>query len=227
MRIVTTYPPKDWDIYVKRNIESWVDNLDAEIIVYAEDDRGRIPGTETRALGEVSGVKEFLRTIRAFPPAHGQFGNKYDYNFDAWKFCRKVFAQFDAAQGYDGLLVWLDADVECLQPITEERLASMVNTVGLYQRKDYHSECGIVLFNLPAAQGLMMAYRNLYTSGYIFRYPMGWHDCWALDLAIERLDVKADNLSPQLSEGLEVVSASVLGPYFRHDKGQRKYARTG
>lgn len=224
MRVVTTYPPGDWDKYVARNIASWVKYVDAEIVVYTEEER-EIDGCTVIPLGRCPGLNEILYGMERFPPAHGMFGEKYDYNYDAFKFCRKVFAQYEAAVGHSGVLLWLDADVEALQPVSEGVISALLGDydIGLYQREGYHSECGIVAWNCPQAMKFFNLYRNLYTTGQIFRFSRGWHDCWATDLTIEHANILATNFSPILSEGLAVVESSVLGPYFRHDKGNRKY----
>lgn len=232
MRIVTTYNPAHWSLYVERNIESWARHIPAEIVVYQEDDRP-IDNLKVvrRKLLDVPGLARFQHGIRDFKPAHGKFGAAYDYNFDAWKFSRKVYAQWDAAQEDTDILVWLDSDVFVTDDIPNDLWRVLLDgqAIATYQRPWYHSETGIVLWNQrhSANVAFWRAYRGIYDDGMIFRFSTGWHDCWALDACVENLKTPVSNLTTVdqgHGDGLEVVSTSILGDYLRHDKGNRKYA---
>lgn len=232
-RIVTTFNPDHWDTYVQNNLASMVKHIPAEMVVYRETEaqfhHARIVW---RDLFKVPGFVRFMGQIEGLPAARGMFGGRYSYNHDIWKFCRKVFAQCDAAGEDADLLIWLDADVEVLQDVNPDTLREMLgdNAMGVYQRPEYHSECGIVLWNLkhPALKNFWPAYLGLYTQHQIFRCPMGWHDCWALDATVASMGVPVANLSPAIRTGgndaLDVIPKSALAPYFRHDKGAKKHA---
>lgn len=228
MRIVTTYNPAHWGLYVERNLESWARHINAEIVVYQEEGR-HIDNLKVvrRNLIDIPGLARFQNMIKDFKPAKGKFGNAYDYNFDAWKFSRKVYAQWDAAQEDTDILIWLDSDVFVERDIPDVLWRELLEgqTMATYQRPWYHSETGIVLWDQrrPEVKPFWAAYRGIYDDGMIFRFSTGWHDCWALDACVENLKTPIANLT-LVDEGLEVVTESVLGEYLRHDKGNRKFA---
>ncbi len=225
MRIVTTFNPAHWDLYVRRNLVSMT-TLEAELVCYHEGAEPELEGVEWRELDLVPGVLEFQGICSGFPPAQGRFGAQYSYNHDAAKFSKKVYAQCDAAEEAADYLVWLDADVEVLKPFTVDQVAGLLNGKALacYQRERYHSECGVVLWDMRhlATLDFFDAYRSLYDTGKVFTLPGGWHDCWALDAVVQALQVPVENLT--VNGGLEVVSQSALGEFVRHDKGMRKHA---
>jgi hypothetical protein len=233
MRVVTTYDPKTWDLFARDNIKSFVEHIDAEVVVYHEIER-TIEGTDERNLFQVPGLQKFLEMIQHFLPARGRFIERgkpsYNYNYDAWKFCRKVFAIADAAEDMD-YLIWLDADVEVFKPITKELIKTLIgdDAIALFQREQMHPECGVIIFNMrhPLVKQGIDRWVALYREGHVFKIPMGWHDCWTLQAMIDGMELDVSNLSPQLTDSIDVINNSMLSAYLRHDKGNRKYARAG
>jgi len=237
LRVVSTYDPANWGAFVQRNIRSWLEHLDAEFVIYHEGaepplQRDRIVW---RQWEDIPGAQDFMRECEGFPPARGIFGKSYDYNFDAWKFSRKVFAQCDAADEGGELLLWLDSDVEMVRSLSTEKISELLTGLPMatYQRPGYHSETGVVIWDMRQreAQEFFRGYRALYENRRIFCLPSGWHDCWALDYVAEKTGMPVANLtrggrdfqSPHY-QSLHVVPDSELGAYLRHDKGMRKHA---
>ena len=231
LRIVSTYNPADWDTYVKRNIESWRKHLDAEIVVYHEDDAPEMVGIEWRQWEDIPGAVEFIGQALEFPPACGRFGARYDYNYDAAKFSRKVFAQLDAAEESGDYLIWLDADVEVHRDIDEPLIQELLGGLAMarYERPGYHTETGVVIYDLRQCWAFFEAWQTLYENRRVYCLPKGWHDCWTLDFVVSQLGMATSNLTRggrdySTGQALDVVPDSVLGAYLRHDKGMRKYA---
>lgn len=228
IRIVTTFNPAHWSQYVRRNLESMLDYLPYEVVAYYETPEPppmEHPRLVWRDLWKIPGVTEFVAEADNFQPARGKF-EKYDYNFDAHKFARKVYAQCDAAEEPGGVLIWLDSDVEVLAPLSEGDIENLLNGMAMarFARNNYHTETGIVFFDKrnPMIGVFFRHYRYLYDSRRIYTLKGGWHDCWALDAVVDVLRMSTTNLSRH-PERMEVVSSSELGGVFRHDKGQRKY----
>tara|TARA_R110000772_G_scaffold4094_8_gene14484 strand:+ start:5393 stop:6100 length:708 start_codon:yes stop_codon:yes gene_type:complete len=230
-RVVTTFNPNSWDRFFKKNLLSWLKHLSCEIVVYYEGDQPPLdhPRIIWREFDEIPGAQEFIDEAAKFAPARGVFRTGYDYNYDVHKFCRKVFAQYDAAQEPCDTLVWLDSDVEATRDFAgfTEYLNGM--PIALYERPGFHCESGIVIFDMAQCKALFDNYMGLYLTRKVYTLFRGWHDCWALDAVIAHLGLPTTNLSPQgrtftNTANLEVVSASVLGPYFFHDKGPIKHA---
>ncbi len=233
LRIVTTYNPAHWGVYVQRNLRSWLEHIDAEIVVYHEGPRSPLERERIgwRQWEEIPGAQDFIDECAAFPAARGRFGGAYDYNYDAHKFSRKVWAWLDAAEEPGDYLMWLDSDVEALAPfgvpLIQELMMGMA--MATYQRPGYHSETGVVIWDLDRCETLFRGLGALYRNRRVFCLDKGWHDCWALDFAIAQIGLTVANLTRDRREygphtDLEVVSKSDFGRYIRHDKGARKHA---
>lgn len=229
-RIVTTFNPRHWGLYVERNLQSMLDFLPHEIVAYYESDRPELEHRRLvwRCLDDVPGCLDFVQEASIFRAARGLF-ERYDYNFDAYKFCRKVYAQCDAAsEGGADVLIWLDSDVEVLAPLSDGQIETLLNgqSMATYQRHNFHTECGIVFWDMrrPECAEFFKHYRHLYDSRRIYTVPGGWHDCWALDAVVRALGIEPTQLSRH-PDRLEVVSSSELGRVFRHDKGALKTIR--
>lgn len=235
IRIVSTFNPEHWDRYVKHNILSWLDNVgNVEIIIYHEKEKPadykELSGVVWRQLEAIPGAADFIEEARRFPPACGRIGDIYNYNYDAHKFCRKVFAQNDAAAETGDLLIWLDSDVEIFKPVPQYAWDNAIGVlpIAAYLRPGFHTESGIVIWNLRKEESFrfFVHYINLYMSRMIYTVPKGWHDCWAMDHVIAQHHIPVTDLcnrpwTPSLP--LDVVGGSDLGQYMRHDKGRRKH----
>ena len=230
VRIVTSHNPDHWSTYARRNLQSMVDFLPHEIVSYHEEVQ-EPEGVDShrlvwRHLWNVPGVRQFVQEAVGFPPAKGKFNGRYDYNFDVHKFCRKVYAQCDAALEGCDVLIWLDSDVEVLAPLSDGQIENAMNgqPMAIYQRNNMHSECGIVMWDMrhPVCSEFFRHYRHLYDSRRIYTIQGGWHDCWALDAVVRALKIVPTNLSRH-PERIEVVSSSDLAFAFRHDKGMTKH----
>jgi hypothetical protein len=230
VRVVSTFNPECWDKFAKRNVLSWLEHTTWELVVYHE---GEQPGLQHprliwRQFEDIPGATDFIREARGFPPACGKFANGYDYNFDAAKFSAKVYAQCDAAVEAGEYLLWLDSDVEvtqtCLSAVIDKAMHG--TAVGRYERPGYHSETGIVCWDLrrDVCDRFFTAYRRLYDTRRIYTLPRGWHDCWALDAIVDSLHMPCVNWTRAQPNQLAVVPGSELGTYMRHDKGMRKHA---
>jgi len=240
---VTSVSTEGYWQYGKEGIQSLLAHWPGKVIVYYEHDEPglRNGNLEWRDLFAQQGVPSFLKTIGAFPLFQGWVpGEPYNYNFDAYKFSRKVFAVTDPARKDDGLVFWVDADVRLKRDVPPEFLASLLD--GYYTcylgREGYHSECGFVGFNARNEWhgDFMRAFRNAYTTGMFARLP-GYHDCWVYDWVRRGTKVPAHNLSPTVKvehvdpvtvkplvgEKLDCVENSPLDEYMVHLKGGRKF----
>lgn len=229
-RIVSTFNPKDWDAFVRRNVESWLELTPFEVVLYHEGEQPEMEHERLiwRQWEHIPEALEFVEEAAGFRAARGMF-KTYDYNYDAWKFSRKVFAQADAADEEADLLIWFDADVEVSRPILTQTLENLLGGMPLarYERPGYHSETGIVIWDMRDGRcsELFRHYVGLYKSRQIYKLPQGWHDCWALDCIVRAMALPTANLTKGTGTGpssLHVVPNSELGQYLRHDKGNRK-----
>ena len=237
LRVVSTYDPRNWEPFVERNLQTWLEHIDGELVIYHEDEQPDLKGPIWRQWEDIPGALDFRTQANQFPPAHGMFGQGdgkgYDYNYDAAKFSAKVYAQCDAAEERGDTLLWLDSDVEVKQGFGEDMIRDKLwsQPIGRFERPGFYTETGVVMWDLRQKNDFFHGYRTLYDNRRIYCLQGGWHDCWALDFVIEQLGLATTNLtkggqdfkSPH-SGGKDVIGASELGVYFRHDKGPRKYA---
>jgi hypothetical protein len=219
---VTTFSPEGYLKYGSRCLEGLKKHFPGRVVSYCEEKIG-----DSRLFFSIPGTKEYIEKISKVTGADGKsHGAEYSYQFDASKFCRKVFVQnhvFDE----DELVFWFDADCVIQKDIPEHILRTMLERVALaYMGRDgigAYTETGFLGFNTkhPQFQKFRDAYLDYFLSGRIFAQTLGWHDCIAFDHA--RKGVSARNLSPNSTMGA-VIQKTVLGEYVRHLKGPRKFA---
>lgn len=223
---VTTFGPSGWESYAKRGLESMTRFWPGRVIAYYEEE---IPadapdGVEWRPLYETEGLLPVLRWANSNPVLKGQVPKGYSYNFDLFKFCRKVFAQVDAGLQEKCLLYWLDADTRLLAESEVATWAEPLDSVATayYGRKNFHIESGLVAWDTAhaATPAFLRYYRDLFTNGNILQLK-GWHDCWAYMAALHATKTPARDLNQSGSH------APIGDTWFRgliaHDKGKRKF----
>lgn len=184
---VTTTNAKGWNETGRRMAGSFIAKWPSEakpLTVYAEDFDLHLPDIEVRRLPAWLG--EFKAKHGSTPAAVGQRNGGYDYRWDAVKFAHKVAALTDFAEPLaDGVLIWLDADTFTHADLTTDWLESLFPEpayLAWLDRINAHPECGFVMYRCshPYHQSFMQAYRNLYTSGELFKLPQT-NDCTALE----------------------------------------------
>lgn len=202
-----------------------IDNWPGKIILYLEAPIDfEHEKLEKRNFFQIPGVTQFLTNIKQVPQAMGIMENGvYNYNFDLWKFCRKMFCQFDAFKE-GGKVFWLDADLELKKPIPEEFLEALFQGSPLTYlgREGFYTETGFVGFDTTHDDftDFEERYINILKTGGVFKLK-GWHDCYCFDYAKQDL---GRNLTPHWKKGddLNVIKNSPLKDYFFHHKGNRK-----
>lgn len=155
------------------------------IVVYAEDfEIDDLPAVEVRHLP--AWLAEFKARHANVPAYNGRRNGVYDYRFDAVKFSHKVAALTDFGLEIEpnDILIWLDADTFTHASVTNEWLASLFpgsSYIAWLDRANSHPECGFVMFRCshPYHSNFMTAFRNLYTSGDLFKLRET-HDSFAL-----------------------------------------------
>lgn len=232
MIAVTSFSQTGYEKYGKRMLESAIKHWPTEIIVYHE---GKEPDLKHekisyRNLFDITGIVPFLQHIQNVPKAHGKWEGGYDYNFDCWKFCRKVFAQLAVLKGDDhDKVFWLDADLEFKKDVPEYFLNGLLPSavaVAYLGRTGWYTETGFVGFNKQSHRfdDFIRCYEECYRKGIIFTLRR-WHDCEAFDWARAKSEVTGHNLSMFYINGktdIDVLSQSVLAEYMTHHKGPSK-----
>src|SRR3990167_2898851 len=108
---VTTFGPTGWDAYAAEGIASFCTYWPGSVVAYYEDNPPNYQhaNLEWRPLWECEGLLSVLKWAKQSPALQGiKPDRKYCYNYNLYKFCRKVFAQVDAGLRHNGQLWWLD-----------------------------------------------------------------------------------------------------------------------
>ena len=213
MLAVTTFSADGYREYAQTFLESYAKYWPIKLIAfYEEKPEFSHALIEYRSFYDIPETKA-LKRIRS--------SSDGDYRFNAYKFCRKVFAQ-NALFDETDKLFWIDADCVCLLPMMESFLEELVQDVALcFMGRSSYTETGFIGFNTKHHDfgRFRDNYVIQYTEGRIFSQKE-WHDCIAFDLA--RKDVEGRNLT-EGGHGMEhVILTSPLAKYLDHLKGGRK-----
>jgi hypothetical protein len=237
---VTSFSETGYHKYGKRFLEQAVVNWPTKLIVYYEVKPDFVhERVEYRNLFDLENLRTFLLYLQDKPITKGDMPDGYNYNFDAWKFCRKSFVQFDVLKDAEEKVFWLDADIELKKSISEDFLESLFvelkgddersRALACFWREGFHSETGFIGFDPKGEkfQEFLQAYIDVYRRGTLFTLKR-WHDCAAFDHAVTTSGVPIKNLSKFYLKNktpLGVMSQSVLKSYMDHLKGDRKYGQ--
>lgn len=244
IKVVTSFSPDGYKLYGKRMMETFIKHWpdDIELHVYYE---GKKPAFNHKRikyhnLMKVPGCYQTLQAMSVFPAMAGRLNpndlSQRDYRRDAFTFCRKVFAQCDAATEFDGVLVWLDADTEFYGDVTVDWVMELFGGVDfddnfaflVYQgRRYWHSCASFVAWDTthPQNQLFWANYYNLITTGRFLALPE-WHDSYWLDVLREGMELEASNVTPleaYMREGPTNVFDVVFAGKGRHLKGNMKF----
>jgi len=222
---ISSFSDKGYKKYGK-NFLKYAHNFPGKIIVYTESRLGIASDQiEERDLFGIPGINGFLENIKNIPKAHGIVRGGYDYNFDANKFCRKMFCQFDAFKD-GGKMYWLDGDTQINKKIPRSLLEDLFSGEPLVYlgREGFYTESGIVGFDTdhPDFYRFSERYMDTLRKGIVFGLK-GWHDCYCFDWAKEDF---GNDLTPEWKKGdnLKVLNKTKLAKYMVHHKGNRKDA---
>lgn len=199
------------------------------LTIYAEDFDIDMPGVEVRRLP--AWMAEFKQKHRNVPAYNGWRNGQYDYRFDAVKFAHKVAAVTDFGLSLDdGVMIWLDADVYTHADVTVDWLEGLFPEpayLAWLDRYNSHPECGLVMYRAshPYHHLFMESYRNLYTSGDLFRLEET-NDCTALRHVVLAKMLKGKIAAPVSLSGDKgwhhPFVSGPLGAKMDHLKGPRK-----
>lgn len=235
--VVTTCNRKGWEETGRRMAASFRKHWPLHslpLMVYAEDfDPDIIDCVEVRRLP--AWLAHFKQVYGSVSVANGMVDGRYTYTHDAVKFAHKVAALTDFAENLtSGVVIWLDADTFTHSDVTEEWLDGLFPEpayIAWLDRLNTHPECGLVMFRAshPYHGNFMQAFRNLYTSGDLFRLAET-HDSFALQHLV-RAKVGNGKIPPPASLSGEarrtshVLINSRIGEAMDHCKGSARKAR--
>jgi|SRR5689334_10262281 len=223
MLAVTSFSPEGYKLYGKRCLET-LHNWPCKFIVCYEQKPDFISTQiEYRFLYDIEGIRAFLEKLKDVDGADGRIDGRYDYRFDAYRFCRKVFCM-DSVFDEDKEVFWLDADTITNKPIPESFLSGLIkdDPFCYLGRSNFCSETGFLGFNTehPDFTKFRRNYLPTYTSGRFMNLKT-WEDAVVFDHA--RSGIKGNDLNHSNLQGIDHVwPLTVLGSYMEHLKGGRK-----
>lgn len=225
MRIVTTCHKAGWEQYgkkVHRHLKNWP--KDAEILWYTEGfelPKGRATGIPLDSIPMLQQFKGKWRFYKA-----------PDWRFDVVRFANKAYAAYTALRDYEGLGVWMDADILAYKPLPEGFIEGLLPEgayIALFQRDGMHSETGLWLVDgkHPHHKAFMDAFISWYESAR-FRDAHEWHDCVMMDATIRSFQraglIDVHNLSGERSKSAHPMAGGEVAKYLDHMKGPTRKA---
>tara|TARA_Y100000310_G_scaffold334512_1_gene414486 strand:- start:792 stop:1634 length:843 start_codon:yes stop_codon:yes gene_type:complete len=243
--IVTGWSPGGWNDYARNFMETFAKNWHDEVTVmaYVEEfvnfDLDGHRHFEQYLIQDIAPMTRFLEKYKLDEFAKGTrqkpgyawkqkcINRKYNFRFDAVKFCRIPFYVRDAASRVsNGIMVWLDADMVVFKEVPDGFVKSLFpkkTTSCVYLgRRGYHTECGFTGFRLPQARGLINEWAEFYEKGYVFTLKE-WHNSFVFDhirVNHERKGLSCHNMTPGGTR--HVWFQSEVGKYLDHLKGDRR-----
>ena len=198
-----------------------------EMVVYCEE--GELPFKDKRVyykpLMSIPGLSRFLTAVGNFPIMSGFVPDGKNYRFNVNAFCRKAFSQMDAANGFKGHLMWVDADVITTKHIPGAMLEGMMKGtfIALMKRKTWHVCSSFVGWDCGHAfsEDWFRHYREVYEKGYIFLESQ-WDDAFTLERVCNNFPGVKDIAEHVTGEGPYNVFDDVFRGYAYHMKGNLK-----
>lgn len=214
---VTSFPPAMAKAYGRRMVES-VQRHFGQVIAYL-DEPCDLP-CETRWTGDLDGWPEFASRKPA-PPSWAAKPDNYIWDT---RYAVKTFIWRDMARRLrDGVLVWLDGDIEATATPGRGFFDSRVlqSDIAIVGRKEMHPETGVVVFRLPQASGVIERCVEHYLSGAFWFQQDGWTDCHVLRACLPdtRVADLTSHLAPEWTSRVDAMALSPFGPFLTHYKG--------
>ena len=248
--VVTTFHAKGYQQYAQKFIKTFLNMWPRSIDLYVYTEDCEIAESSTnlivRDLHSCSQpLVNFKNTWKNVPKANGDVSQDpirskrrdagKGFKWDAVRFSHKVYSIFHCAENCNAeVLIWMDADMICHSPMTEDILNSLIpKNIDLCYlgRGNKFSECGLYSMNLLSLdiKKFLKQFQDYYDNAEngIFQLEE-WHDSYVFDAIRRLVPVKELNWSEGLitGEGHPLIN-SAWGGFLDHLKGKRKeYGRS-
>lgn len=239
IKFVTSFSQEGYKLYGKKFLESYVKHVDAPIMVYFET-REKPDFTHRNVnyipLSKIAGIMNYLQSMSVFPMMKGILGDKRLYQYDVYKFCRKMFAQCDAATRSTDIVCWIDADVviekdlpiEWVEDLFSEREDGLSPFCCVMRRPSFHLCASFVAWDVTHEQSLPFwnAYFDMMISGRFLLLPE-WHDSFILESILDGMELDVNDIAGihELGKGPVNVFNTVFEGVAKHNKGNLKHVK--
>lgn len=241
IRVVSCFGPDTYDLYVKRFLETFVQNWPSEIALTVFYHDCELPADAARFAERVQFANlneldaEYVEFAERAKTANGMMKDgTYNYRFDAKKFSPKVFAtSMLAGQCPEDWLIWLDADTYTHAPVTVDWLADILDpqadVIYLGRKSIYYAETSFIAFNRKRgmARTFLADLRDVYFDGEVFFY-VEHHDGFVFERLLylhKAHNMNAKSITNAKYAGLEAFENSPLVAKMHHLKGNQKVTK--
>lgn len=158
---------------------------------------------------------------------------KWRFQYDAIRFCHKVFAINHCARSGCDIAIWLDGDTKTFANVSEADIESWLPNgkfSAFLDRPHSYTETGFHMFNMNHTIALKFfdAWMEHYKTDSVFNLP-AWTDCHTYDAARKQFDRSLwHSLSPEsgVRMAAHVFINGPLGKFMDHMKGKRKLKKS-
>lgn len=237
VRYITTFNRKIYDATGKNLLESFVKTGQADnVLVYGE-------GLSDIPCGELIDITKCPELAYVRQNFHDIIGSEYGggatnltgFNQRWFGWFHKIVAQYDALtrRPTDDYTIFLDSDVRCIRPLTEDDLKSIAGpVVSIMNGERVAVETGVIVYapDHEKVRWFINSYMDLYLSGE-FQHSMDrWDDSNGMTFTWNRFPGLVKDLAGGLTSvqhqnsnghttGGQVLPITPLGEFFEHDKG--------
>lgn len=254
INIVTTYPPKNDNEMGKRFVSNFIEFWPDECVLYAgyEDENNivhpnakeRIKVTQEKTVSFFNLFDSwecwnFIKSNKGEKVVRGlqshawyawrpeEIEEGYSFRYDAYKFCRKVYAMNHIIKILDDgdVLFWVDADIVTNKKFSKDVLDEMLpkdKALSFLYRHGIYTETGFIGFRVNAQTRKLLAEMERTYSEVRFLYYSQWHDCMVFDVLKDAVVEVCDQYRIPSLYDLHPFETSPLSPYATHLKGDRK-----
>jgi hypothetical protein len=218
--VVTTFSKENWEMYANRSIATWFKYFDSNVKFQFHCDWKPISDPRITYVHSSPNKESFLSRNYAINRQYTKSRASQGYTTRWDVYCHKVFAQCEAGIHADtDLLLFLDADVACLAPITPELLINLIEDsfCGFVGRNSPGTETGFILYNLnkDPDRTFFKKFVNIYINDTLFDFEQ-WDDCFIFDHCRTTSNLRFKNLSGEYAHFLDPIAVGPLGDYFDH-----------
>jgi hypothetical protein len=220
--VATTFTKQGYELHGRKFVETFKKHWPDDVVLRAYPEGFSLEGRELHL--NCPELVKFKLACRD-PAAHGVLEGGYKRDFDAVKWCHRIFALKAAADEGCEVLMNMDSDIVTFSPVTHKFLDDLLQDcdIAYMPRKIYrYSECSFVIYRMtPKVKDFIDAHQKLYTTGDIFELP-GWTDCHGFDYLLTKFDIKSRDINEGLPASMHPFVNGPLGTCMDHMKGPRK-----
>ena len=247
---VTSFGKNGLELYGSTMVSSFIKHWpnDVKLLVYLDDIKDaealpKAPNVDYIALDH-PGLVAFKSRNGDDPKKHGlpafsqddsgKFGKNnegnWKFQYDAIRFCHKVFAMDMGARSGCDIALWIDGDSKTFNDVNRSVINSWLpqgKFAGFLDRPQSYTETGFHIFDMnhAIADVFFKQWLSYYELDSIFELP-AWTDCHTYDAARRKFDQQYwFSLSPPATSGSPAAHVFINGPlgsYMDHMKGKRK-----